>query len=338
MANVKPLALRGPAMMETGGATKPSLHQLPRFLIVGGMKCGTTTLHRILSHHPDVFIPEDESHFFTIDDIEQNADFFLRAASGWPLWDFDQNFDEYLLWYASFFKTAAVGKLIGEDCVSYMYSKNAAQRIASLLPDVKLICMLRDPVLRTYSHYWHLVKTNRAFYSFEDTLQFAPQRILDRSMYVKHLAAFLSHFRRDQIKFVLLDQYIADPQKTVDAVCDFLNIRRCLDMNRIPNHVNRALVPRHAGLQLFYNRLVGRIVAGRKYRSFHLPNADRQNWPVLATLNRKIVEPLLLTDNRPYPPMQSETRYFLEHIFRKENRGLAQLIGIDVETYWPYMR
>jgi hypothetical protein len=177
---------------------------LPKFIIGGGMKCGTTTLHWLLNQHKDIFIPgsaEEEPHFFTIDDIEQNPDFFLKSKKGWHCFDYEKNFNEYLEWYLNFFKAAKTGQIIGEDCVSYLSSKKAPVRILSLIPDIKLIFILRDPVQRTYSQYWHWVKTNRATDTFENTLQFSTGHLIQRSLYREHVERYLKYFRHEQIKF-----------------------------------------------------------------------------------------------------------------------------------------
>lgn len=131
-------------------------YRLPDFIIAGAMKAGTTSLHHILKHHKHVFLPEDEIFFFDLDDIQQHPDFFMDARGKWIFHDYERHYQDYLEWYSSFFESADDGQVIGDDSTTYMASRKAPQRIARLLPDVKLIFMLRDPVVRAYSHYWHL--------------------------------------------------------------------------------------------------------------------------------------------------------------------------------------
>ncbi|HUE84637.1 MAG TPA: sulfotransferase [Vicinamibacterales bacterium] len=125
--------------------------KLPTFLIGGAQKSGTTTLHHYLSAHPDIFIPRrpQELHFF----------------------DFDPNYVRGVHWYASHFTSATPAhRAIGQTSPLYLYAPDAPERIAALLPDVKLIFIRRNPVDRAFSHYWHAIKKGRKTLDFETAL------------------------------------------------------------------------------------------------------------------------------------------------------------------------
>ena len=107
-------------------------------------------MHHILNHHDNVFIPGREIYFFDIDDVQQHPDFFMDDRGKWIFHDYEHHCKDYLEWYSSFFQNAADGQVIGEDSTTYMASSKAPPRIARLLPNVKLIFMLRDPVSRAY--------------------------------------------------------------------------------------------------------------------------------------------------------------------------------------------
>jgi Sulfotransferase family len=314
-----------------------SKNYLPNFLLGGGMKCGTTSLHYLLSQHPQIFIPENESHFFSLDDIEQNPEFFIKTKLDWNCWDFEKNWQDYLPWYYSFFQQAKETQLIGEDCVSYLSSTKAPARIAKIIPDVKLIFILRDPVARTYSQYWHWVKTNRAIYSFEDMIQFSPGHLLQRSFYRQHLARYFQIFKREQIKVFIFEDFIKNVQEKIDEVCDFLLLNQSLDVTNLKTHQNSALLPRNLQLHLLFNNLFKTRVCGRKYQISHLPNASMVNQNKLLCLLTNSFNQLNLTPNKPYPRMNSDTQKFLEQLFAKENRGLSELIDFPLEHFWTYL-
>ncbi|MFC1759697.1 sulfotransferase domain-containing protein, partial [Planctomycetota bacterium] len=108
---------------------------LPNFMIIGASKCGTTSLWEYLNRHPDVFWanPKEPMYF------------------NWEL-----KRPREIEWYASLFADAADKQAIGEATTSYTYAPHTAkvpQRIHQLLPDCKLVYILRPPVARTYSHY-----------------------------------------------------------------------------------------------------------------------------------------------------------------------------------------
>ena len=103
------------------------------FLVIGGQKCATTTLFRHLSTHPQVYMPpQKEVNFFAKPRLH------ARGAD----------------WYREqFFAGAPAGAILGEASPLYLASASAPERIRQLLPDVKLVAMLRNPIDRAYSHY-----------------------------------------------------------------------------------------------------------------------------------------------------------------------------------------
>lgn len=116
------------------GGRKHPLHRkpgpLPGFLIIGTQKGGTTTLFSMLGAHPRLTTPTDkEVHYF------------------------DLNHDRGEEWYRRHFK----GEIAFEASPYYMFHPAAPGRIQALMPDVKLIAILRDPVERAISHYFHSV-------------------------------------------------------------------------------------------------------------------------------------------------------------------------------------
>ena len=82
---------------------------LPAFIIGGAAKGGTSTLHEMLGRRPDVFIPDHELYFFSIDDFEQHPEFFVTSDGGWMMRDYDGHRDEYLEWYRGFFRARSGG-------------------------------------------------------------------------------------------------------------------------------------------------------------------------------------------------------------------------------------
>jgi hypothetical protein len=102
----------------------------PDFLIIGAMRCGTSALTRMLRQHPDVHMPGKELHYFD------------KTKCG-----------ELNSCYLAHFKTGV--KLNGEKTPRYIADPVALTHIAHVLPDIKLIVLLRDPVRRFKSHHRH---------------------------------------------------------------------------------------------------------------------------------------------------------------------------------------
>jgi hypothetical protein len=100
---------------------------LPDFLIIGSAKCATTFLKENLRNHPDIYLPRSEVDYFTT------------------------NYDKGIQWYQSHFWTNR--KYNGDKSPSYIYDTQCHQKIFDLLPNAKLILLLRHPVERAYSNW-----------------------------------------------------------------------------------------------------------------------------------------------------------------------------------------
>jgi len=308
------------------------------------MKAGTTSMHHILSHHENVFMPRREIYFFDMDDVQQHPDFFTDDRGRWIFHDYEQHGKDYLGWYSSFFQNAADGQVPGEDSTTYMASSKAPPRIAKLLPNVKLIFMLRDPVSRAYSHYWHFVNSGRVIYDFEGTLRHTPGTILQRGYYKEQIERFMQYFPKDQLKFVVFEEFTKNLQAVVDDVCEFLGLRTTVETGTVDTHKNIGVAPRSLRVKLSANKL-NRRAAERLYRGYlPTPGLIKQGPSSIGRVMEHLSPVMLISKivsfaPRPkYPPMADGVREFLEHLYAKENMGLGDLIGIDIEKYWPYMR
>ena len=141
-----------------------SFHTLPDFLIIGAAKCGTSSLYDYLMNHPDV----GES-------LTKQIHFF------------DRYFDRGISWYKvcfpfiweKFWIEKIKGKkfVTGEATAHYMTHPLAAERSYKILPNAKIIVMLRNPIDRAYSHY-HMEKSHgQEELSFEEAIEKEPERI-----------------------------------------------------------------------------------------------------------------------------------------------------------------
>jgi len=165
-------------------------YRFPDFIIGGAPKCGTTSLHFILAQHPDIGIPHDEVFYFDADDPIVHPDFLHAKTHTLKWWDPDPSSHSNLSWYAGRFAEFKDKALVGEDSTTYLMSDVAAGRIDKLLPDAKIIFMLRDPVKRAYSQYWHLMKTGRVSQTFEEILISHPSVLLG-STYTPNIRRFI---------------------------------------------------------------------------------------------------------------------------------------------------
>jgi hypothetical protein len=154
----------------------------PDFLIIGTMKSATTSLFQWLGATPGVALPEaKEPNFFSADD---------RWARG-------------LAWYASLFPDVA-GTITGEASTSYTDPTRAslvAERIEQVVPEARLVCLVREPAARLRSHYRHEVQRGREKRSFTEAVT-AESPYVARSRYDLCLEPYVARFGRERLCLV----------------------------------------------------------------------------------------------------------------------------------------
>jgi hypothetical protein len=308
---------------------------LPDFIIAGAMKCGTSSLHTILSGHPKIFIPDKEIFFYDLDDYEQHPAFFAYEGNEWHYPKFEENLDEYLSWYSSFFDSAPDGSVIGEDSTTYIASKIGARRIAEINPEAKIIIMLRDPASRSYSHYFHNVRAGRSSMNFEESMKFEDGNILRRSYYKEQIENFLEYVSTDQIEFVIFEEFIADMDNVLENIVSFIGVDPALlNLEDVNTHTNKHNAKLSAGVNLWKNKLIKKKLMKRYYG--HLPwtssisNTSKIN-------NRVIIEKIHKAVNPPRsqkPKMKIETHAFLDNYLKARNNGIEDLLGKQIDKYW----
>ncbi len=312
----------------------PEPELLPDFIIGGAMKCGTTTLHQILSKHPKIFIPNEEINFFDIDNILQHSDFNFYLKNKWISQSMDKNPTLMWKWYQE--KFAEHKNLIkGEDSTTYLASRIAAERISIQKKEIKLIFLLRQPSQRAYSNYNHLLKSGRATFSFEDTIRFEPFSILNRSLYKEQLEMYYKILPKERIKVILFEDLIKEPELTIKEVSNFLGI----NYEEFPEgvtkmHSNKGKESISKTLHAKKNLLL-RGLGNSNYLNklpFTGPTANKITPFLSKALNQVfyIKNPLSRTSSKINP----ETKLFLDDYFYNEMQGIDELVGKKILSKW----
>ena len=304
----------------------------PDFIIGGAPKCGTTSLHFILDQHEEIALPHDEVHFFDADDPIAHPD-FLRVAQDRLVWyDPGSGAEDNLDWYAGRFADCSAARLIGEDSTTYLMSELAPARIRALLPDVQLIFMLRHPVDRAYSQYWHLVKTSRTSDTFERAIIRYPHILLGSS-YAGGVRRFLDTFGSDQVKVCLFEDFRADMQAFLDEVTRFLGAKP-MSIDPEKTWFNRTKYPANLRLHRMASQ-IGKQIVKRKYNN-HIGGNDTRQRRIERKLNYwwfKHINRRFMTADRP-PAMRPDTRSYLEQHLSVRNAGLSDLLNRDLSSLW----
>lgn len=206
---------------------------LPDFLIIGAQKCGTTSLYLTLAQHLNVkpaFVKE----------VRYFNNFFEKGVN-WYRAHYPSHLYRYLnnVLYSRDFIT-------GEGEPSYLPNPIAPQRVFGLIPEVKLIVMLRNPVDRAYSHYNHRIQRGREKLSFEEVVQLDKETLkngwgnietrdykslgtlhysyLPRGIYVDQLKVWMDVFPKEQFLVIKAEDYFTDTRTIFNKVLAFLNL------------------------------------------------------------------------------------------------------------------
>lgn len=221
--------LRLLGLLETGRRIELRLRMrgtraLPGAVILGAQKCGTSSLHNYLTQHPGVITPlRKEVHYF------------------------DVNYARGEAWYRAHFGRQGEPGINLDSSPYYLFHPAVPRRMHELIPDARLIVLLRDPVRRAYSHYWHERHKGREDLSFEAAVDAEPQRLaradellasgeiaasrehqlhsyLARGRYAEQLARWFAFYPRERIHVVRFEDFARDPLAGLNGTLEFLGL------------------------------------------------------------------------------------------------------------------
>jgi len=179
---------------------------LPTFILAGAPKSGSSSLWQYLRQHPEVYLPDQKELFY-----------------------FDFNFEKGVEWYSEFFSGHQTEAAIGEATVWYMRWSTVPKRMSELLPNVKLIFVLRNPVDRAYSNWCH--EKRDGIHPFDQTFEDFLKRedrdsrtIISSGYYSEHLERFLRYFPRGQIHICFTEDLKSAPKETCKDIFDFIGV------------------------------------------------------------------------------------------------------------------
>ena len=284
----------------------PSVQHID-FIGIGAPKCGTTWLSAQLERHPQIgFAPDKEVYYF--------ADTIARRIAGQELHCFDRG----VAWYHKQFP-AITGeiKCRGEFCPSYLYSEEAATRIAAYRPDIKLLVCLRPPAEMIYSWYWYgrnAVVTSLPE-SFEEMMENPFLR--DMGCFARHLRPYLDRFPLKNILVVQFGAIQRDPDRVRRGVYEFLSVAADFKP-QVEAGKNPARAPRFPILQSGAQRLYAGIAA--------VPGVDKLlKSPAIARMLQDTYH-LLNTKARKYEPLAPEGRLKWDAYYAADQEELSRLL------------
>jgi hypothetical protein len=279
----------------------------PNLFVVGAPRAGTSSLWSYLDQHPEIFMSRlKEPHFFS----SFKPDFIPVVSDE----------AEYLRLFAG----AAEGRLLGEATPTYLADAEAPGAIARMSPEARIVIILREPVSRAYSSYWHKVRYGREERPFlevvrarlrqRDAVRPRPNMV-GSGLYVEPVRRYLGAFG-ERVLILIFEEFAADVRGHVRRAFEFLELDPApADRIRLEPR-NVSALPRNALVRRLYRSGGLRAATARIVPSALHPRLER-------VLLRRV----------PTAGVDPEAGRLLEELYAAERPELEELLGQRLP--WP---
>ena len=328
------------ASTETVEEERPPAVRVPDFFVVGHPKSGTTALHQTLLQHPRVHIPMKETRFFAPELRSRMAALGPRRVP--------ETLDDYLRLFAG----TLPGQIAGEASPEYLRSKHAAERIAAVAPEARIVTFFREPAsflrsfhLQAVHNHVETAKSFRRAMELEPArrrgrriplLSQSPQTLLysDLVRYTEQLRRFHRWFGAERVLVIVYDDFRADNAGTVRRMLEFLGLP---DAGEEIVTVETRTMP---GIRSQTLHQLGRaVLLARRNPSSPSPVLRAVNAAIPSGFDGAAIRRAWAkaTYGPPEPPDEEFMRA-LRRRFRPEVEAFGEYIGRDLVSLWGYDR
>ena len=266
---------------------KPNLKNRPNLVIIGAMKCGTSSLHYYLNLHPQI----------QMSSIKE-LDFFIE----------EKNWYRGLDWYEKqFIPNNQEVKIYGEaspNYTKYPTFKGVPKKMYQIIPDAKLIYIIRDPIKRIISHYIH----NYAIRDINETLEATLSQLEDNhyvncSCYGMQIDHFLQYYSSSQILILTLEELASEPISALKKIFNFLEVDSSFCHEEFTNVIHKSESKKRSTK---FGYAIGKLPAGLRFK--------------------KII-PQLMEKEIEEPVMSNQTQYKLKKILSQDLEKLKKVMA-----------
>lgn len=296
---------------------------LPNFLIIGAAKSGTTALYEYLKQHPDIFFsnPKELRYFSYSGSYPKNVPekYLHKGVTS-------------LLEYKSYFDAVKDEVIIGEASPMYLYTPGTSEKIKEIIPNAKLLAILRNPVDRALSAYTHAIREwKEPAKTFEEALSKESERIdqgwgmlwhyINAGYYYKQLLCYYNNFPKQNIKVVLYDDLTSNCLGLLKDIFNFLEVDPSFSPN-ISNKPNVSGYPKNASIHNFMRKVFEQDNLVRRVSRKVFPREVRKR--VIEFLRLRNMEKRIMSD---------DVRDHLISIFKTDIHNLETLIDRDLSNW-----
>jgi hypothetical protein len=296
---------------------------LPNFLIIGAAKSGTTAIYTYIKQHPEIFMttPKELRYFSyngpSPDDL--NVDYIHQGVTT-------------LQEYKRYFEGVKKEKIYGEASPMYMYYPCSPEKIKEVIPEVKMLAILRNPIDRAYSAYTHAIRDwKEPSSSFLEALEKEQERInagwgilwhyTNAGFYYEQLCRYYEIFEPKQIKVVLYDDLVSDVLALMKEIFIFLNVNQDFKPET-STRPNVSGFPKKTYIHKFMKRLFIEDNLIKRFSRKTIPKSIRQ----LVMVKVRAV-------NLTKKTMPKEIRNQLIEVFYGDIKMLEKLINRDLSSW-----
>ena len=289
------------------------MYFMPNCFLIGAQKAGTTTLASLLAGQPDICVSNPKEPMFFSKNYSKGIDWYRTKF---------EHKDRKILLDASPDYSRTPTQLFPDDgSFSGDIFAEVPKRIYECNPDAKFIYILRDPVGRCYSSYWHYVRAGHAMNnSFSNAVR-SSNRFLVASDYLGQIRNYLKYFQIEQFYFLLFEEFVKDPKSHLQRCCDFLGVDYSASVQTEEHvHSNRS----------YRLNLVGSLI----HKISGSPqNAKRLSLIMKQVLPSSVVDKLRQYGTNPIPKIKKEDAEFLYSMFSESYNELEHVTGLGLEKW-----
>jgi Sulfotransferase domain len=270
--------------------------QLPNLIIIGSPKCGTTSLYYYLGLHPEIFMSR-----------EKELNFFIA----------EMNWHRGLDWYQAQFETSRPVGVWGEASPGYTHHpvfQGVPQRMHSVVPGARLIQIVRDPMKRLLSHYFHQLRLGNI-----EAGRFDDGYIVMPSLQCLQLELYLQYYKQEQILVLSQEELERNRAKTLRRVFRFLEVDESFESPKFSRILNESAAMNSRGYSL--------VKA--------IERAGGVGSVLPSSLKVQIRKALLWPFSRPVerPVLDRELEQRLLDLFHEDAERLRRLTGMKLEDW-----
>ena len=181
------------------------------YIVAGAPQSGTTWISLCLEEHPECYIPKhEEIHFF------------------------DWHYEKGKEWYYSLFDDAGDEQVKIDVCPHYMYVNDIRQKINNVLPEAKVVFILRDPIKRAYSHYCNSLRNGRVSRRIDEELHM-DSKYIKKGEYSRPIRKISNQF---ETRVFIFEKMVESNEKFIKSIYRYIGVDQNVHTKWIDNKVN----------------------------------------------------------------------------------------------------